>query len=63
MKTQYTMMDLFCGTGGFSNGFVNYRNKFKVVYAADIDPIAAATAKSNHHDSEIEVNDLRNVSP
>ena len=30
-KENYNIIDLFCGTGGFSYGFTQYNNKFKVV--------------------------------
>jgi DNA (cytosine-5)-methyltransferase 1 len=60
---QYNIIDLFCGTGGFAQGFVNYQNLFKVVYAVDVDPIAAATAKANHQTSLVETNDIRKISP
>ena len=60
---QYTIMDLFCGTGAFAKGFANYQNLFKVVYAIDKDPIAAATAKANHQNCVVETNDIRKISP
>jgi len=60
---QYTIMDLFCGTGGFAQGFVNYQNLFKVVYAVDKNPIATATAKANHPNCVVETNDIRKISP
>ena len=60
---KYSVMDLFCGTGGFAKGFTNYRNLFKVVYALDIDPIAAATAKANHPEAWVDTRDIRRVSP
>jgi DNA (cytosine-5)-methyltransferase 1 len=62
-KSQYTVIDLFCGTGGFSHGFVSCNNEFKLVYAIDIDPWATATAKANHPLAIIETNDIRKVSP
>lgn len=60
---QHNIIDLFCGTGGFAQGFVNYQNLFKVVYAVDIDPIAAGTAKANHRDCVVEAKDIRKISP
>jgi len=63
MRREYTIMDLFCGTGGFADGFVSYKNQFRGVYAIDIDPYATATAKANHPNSFVETNDIRKVTP
>jgi len=60
---QYNIVDLFCGTGGFAQGFVSYQNLFKLVYAVDIDPIATVTAKANHQNCVVETNDIRKISP
>ena len=59
---QYNVIDLFCGTGGFAQGFVNYNGSFKLVYAVDIDKSSAATAKANHQECIVEENDIRGVS-
>jgi DNA (cytosine-5)-methyltransferase 1 len=63
MESKYTVMDLFCGTGGFSNGFTKKNKLFEVIYALDIDPIAASTAKANHSNCLVESNDIRKLSP
>jgi DNA (cytosine-5)-methyltransferase 1 len=60
---QHKVIDLFCGTGGFAQGFVNYRKLFEVVYAVDIDPIATATARANHPNCLVETKDIRRISP
>ena len=60
---QYNVIDLFCGTSGFAQGFVNYNGSFKLVYAVDIDKVSAATAKANHQECIVEANDIREVSP
>jgi DNA (cytosine-5)-methyltransferase 1 len=60
---RYTIIDLFCGTGGFANGFTNYEKRFKLVYATDIDPIASGTARANYEGVVVETNDIRRVSP
>jgi DNA (cytosine-5)-methyltransferase 1 len=59
---QYSVIDLFCGTGGFAKGFFNYQNRFKIIYAIDIDPIASATARANHQGCLVETRDIRRVS-
>ena len=41
-----TVVDLFCGAGGMSSGFV--REGFKVVLALDNDPVALRTYRLNH---------------
>jgi DNA (cytosine-5)-methyltransferase 1 len=58
-----SMIDLFCGTGGFSHGFEMLDQRFKLVYAIDNNREAAATAKANHPDCRVDVNDIRDVSP
>ena len=41
------VMDLFCGTGGFSKGFEN-TGAFSVVYGIDVLPVAVGTFRLNH---------------
>lgn len=41
------VMDLFCGTGGFSKGFEN-SGSFEVVYGIDILPLSVETFRLNH---------------
>jgi len=41
------VMDLFCGTGGFSKGFERSGN-FEVVYGIDLLPVAVETFRLNH---------------
>ena len=60
---RYNVIDLFCGTGGFAQGFVNYNGSFKLVYAVDIDKVSIATAKANHKECIVEENDIRRVLP
>lgn len=43
------LMDLFCGTGGISNGFENSINgMFKTILGVDILPVSLETFKLNH---------------
>jgi DNA (cytosine-5)-methyltransferase 1 len=45
--TRLKVMDLFCGTGGFSKGFEN-TGAFEVVYGIDILPLSVETFRLNH---------------
>lgn len=48
---KYSVLDLFCGIGGFSYGF-EMTNRFEVVAAADIWETAINTYKLNHKNKE-----------
>ncbi|MCQ4614115.1 DNA cytosine methyltransferase [Corynebacterium pseudogenitalium] len=56
----YKVMDLFCGTGGFSKGFEN-AGEFEVVHGIDVLPIAVETFKANHPDAFAVADDIRKV--
>lgn len=56
----YKVMDLFCGTGGFSKGFVN-TGCFQVVHGIDVLPIAVETFQANHPDAFSLAHDIRKV--
>lgn len=56
----YTVMDLFCGTGGFSKGFEN-AGGFRVVYGIDILPIAIKTFQANHPSAYSLCGDIREI--
>jgi len=62
MKT-YKIIDLFCGTGGFSHGFVDYGHKFEVVAAVDNNKDACLTAGANHKGCYVVHDDIRHVRP
>jgi DNA (cytosine-5)-methyltransferase 1 len=62
MSKRLTVLDLFCGTGGFSKGFEN-AGGFEVVFGIDLLPDAIATFKGNHPDAEALAADLRNYPP
>ncbi len=55
------MIDLFCGTGGFADGFSTADTNYQLVYAIDADPHAVATARANHPSSRIDLEDIRAV--
>ena len=48
--TPVTVLDLFAGAGGLSEGFRQASSRFKVVRAVEYDPSAAATYTANHGD-------------
>ncbi len=60
MKPIYRLIDLFCGTGGFSEGF-RITSRFKHLLAIDSLPSAARTYKANFPEALILVEDIRNV--
>jgi DNA (cytosine-5)-methyltransferase 1 len=63
MAKAFKLIDLFCGTGGFAQGFVDQSSKFEIRYAIDSNGIAAMTAKANHPSSHISHDDIRGVDP
>ncbi|MCH6160817.1 DNA cytosine methyltransferase [Streptomyces marispadix] len=57
---EFTVMDLFAGCGGFSEGFssfaddlVSERPRFRTVAAVENDPAAAATYAANHESASV----------
>lgn len=56
----YKVMDLFCGTGGFSKGFED-AGPFEVVHGIDILPVATKTFKANHPLAYTVCDDIRKV--
>lgn len=57
------VIDLFCGTSGFSTGFSNFNKKFEMVGAVDFDGDAATTTKQNHPGAYVKRSDLLKLSP
>lgn len=49
MRTQFTVIDLFCGAGGLSEGF--RQAGFHVLTGNDCDPAAGATFERTHRDA------------
>ena len=54
------VIDLFCGAGGFSEGFRNAG--FEIILAVDIWPTAAETYKANHPSTRVIIDDINRVS-
>lgn len=56
-----TVIDLFSGPGGFSEGFLE--EDYNVLVGVDFDENSAKTYKANHSNSEFIRDDISNVSP
>ena len=56
-----TVMDLFCGTGGFSDGFLRENKELSLVYAIDIDHYASQTCQANHPDAIVDCCDIKEI--
>ncbi len=63
MARQLGVIDLFCGTGGFSYGFRRYSSRFGVLAAVDLDGVAADTMAANSPSTTIFREDIRRVHP
>ncbi len=59
----YGILDLFCGTGGFSHGFASFDRRFKLLAAIDVEADPAATTQANHPDCLVIQKDIRLVTP
>ena len=65
IKTQTNtlkVVDLFCGTGGFSHGF-EQTGAFEVILGLDLLSDRAATFHANHPIASVAVGDIRTISP
>jgi DNA (cytosine-5)-methyltransferase 1 len=62
--THARVLDLFCGTGGFSYGFDGYPDSpFRTVLGVDVDRCSARTFKANHRHADVACVDLRATTP
>ncbi len=59
----YKIVDLFCGTGGFAQGFLDHSGDYQLVYAIDRDGSASETARANHPGARVVTSDIRSVDP
>ncbi len=57
------IIDLFCGTTGFSTGFSKYHTNYQLIGAVDLDADAAETARKNHLNACVLTSDLSRLSP
>jgi len=62
MSDHLTVIDLFCGTGGFSKGFEN-TGRFQVVFGIDLLPQSIETFKANHRGARALAADVRRYPP
>lgn len=62
-KTVYGVIDLFCGTGGFSHGMEQAHKRFRTVGAIDVLKDAAATCAANSKQAEVLCGDIRKMRP
>jgi DNA (cytosine-5)-methyltransferase 1 len=53
------VVDLFCGGGGFSEGFK--QEGFEIIWAIDNDPFVLETYKVNHPQTEVVCEDILNI--
>lgn len=61
---KHHVMDLFCGTGGFSWGFAHHpAEKFEVVFGLDLLPVATQTFRLNHPKATVVCGDIRRWEP
>lgn len=58
MTDRLTVIDLFCGTGGFSKGFEN-TGRFEVLFGVDLLPRSIETFKLNHGSARAVAGDVR----
>lgn len=59
---QYRVLDLFCGTGGFAQGFAA-TGRYRVLGGLDLLPVATRTFRINHPDAIVVPGDIRALSP
>lgn len=62
MSDRLSVIDLFCGTGGFSKGFEN-TGCFDVVFGIDLLPQSIETFKLNHPKAKAVAGDIRQCAP
>ncbi len=58
MKPIYKLVDLFCGAGGFSEGF-RLTHRYRHVFALDAYPTVAKTFKTNFPEAIVYVEDIK----
>lgn len=61
IKPTYNIIDLFCGTGSFSQGFMEKDSSFNLLCAIDILKNATDTVKLNHPETNVINDDIRNI--
>ncbi len=62
MNKKLRLFDLFCGTGGFSNGFEQADSaSFETILGVDVLPIAIETFRRNHPQAKAICGDIRQI--
>lgn len=61
MNKQYSVLDLFCGCGGISKGFLNTR-RVEIIGAIDFDKAACETYSLNFPKAKVICGDINNIS-
>jgi len=62
MKKNLRVLDLFCGTGGFSKGFEKAQcANFETILGVDILPVAIETFRKNHPRAKAICGDIRHI--
>ncbi len=54
-------MDLFCGSGGFAQGFLKSDDQYELIYSNDNKKWAIETVKANHPNTLVDDRDIREV--
>jgi len=62
-EKQFTVLDLFCGTGALSYGLEAYSSTFTTVGGIDLDESAAKTASLNHPKARIRCGNIETITP
>ena len=60
---KYGILDLFCGTGGFSTGFAKLDNRFELVGGIDILETSTKTFELNNPNAVVITGDIRKIKP
>jgi len=61
MRDEIKVVELFAGVGGFRLGLKNASDRFKVVWANDIDKYACQVYRKNFGEGELYEGDIRKV--
>jgi DNA (cytosine-5)-methyltransferase 1 len=57
----FKVLDLFCGTGGFSQGFEVSGLGFQTIFGVDLLPVATQTFSLNHPNAFVVAGDIRKI--
>jgi DNA (cytosine-5)-methyltransferase 1 len=60
---KHNVLDLFCGTSGFSHGFIKRSESFGLICAIDILRVATQTAQENNPNTCVICQDIKQIKP